>query len=159
MKFSGSIVDRLQMNSSGVSPSQCLETAEVTYGNEALEMGSELVMVVIVEALDGRVLDGAVHALDLAVGPWMLGLCQPVFDIVGLASAIERMTAPHSCWFCAVFWQIGKLDAVVGQNDLNLVGNGGHQGIEECTCRRSGGLFNELDESEHRSAADANVQI
>ena len=54
-------------------------------------------MVVIVEALAVRFLYGAVHALDLPVGPWMLRLCQPVFDIVGLAGAIERVTAPHGC--------------------------------------------------------------
>ena len=82
----------------GREPLQGVETtAEVIRGDEALKRGSELIVVVIVEALDGRVPYGAVHALDLAVGPWMLRLCQPVFDIVGLAGSIERMTAPDSC--------------------------------------------------------------
>jgi F0F1-type ATP synthase assembly protein I len=59
-------------------------TSEVVDGDEAFEMGSELVMAVIVEALDSRLLDSAVHPLDLIIGPGMLGLCQPVFDAVSL---------------------------------------------------------------------------
>ena len=34
---------------------------------EELEVGAQLVMVLVVVTLDGRVLEGAVHALDLAV--------------------------------------------------------------------------------------------
>lgn len=114
-------------------------------------------MVVVVEALDRRLLYGAVHALDLAVGPWMLWLCQPVFDIVGLAGSIERMPAPHGCRLRAVYRQIGKLDAIVGQNDLDLVGNGGHQSCKESPCRCRVGLFDELGEGELRGAVDANI--
>ena len=35
----------------------------------------------IVEALDGRILDGAVHPLDLAIGPGVLGLGQTMIDV------------------------------------------------------------------------------
>ena len=45
---------------------------EVVGGDEVVEMPSELIVVVVVEALDGCVLDGPVHALDLTVGPWMV---------------------------------------------------------------------------------------
>lgn len=79
------------------SPRGLETTAEVVRSDEASQMGSELIMVVIMESLDGRVLDRAVHALDLAGGPGMLRLCQPVFDIVGLAGSIERMPAPDGC--------------------------------------------------------------
>jgi hypothetical protein len=34
-----------------------------------------------VEPPDGSVLDGAVHAFDLAIGPRMLWLGQPVIDV------------------------------------------------------------------------------
>ncbi len=45
---------------------------------EELQVRPELIMAVVVVALDGRVLDGAVHPLDLAVGPGMfdLGSCK-----------------------------------------------------------------------------------
>lgn len=35
-------------------------------------MSAQLIVIVIVEALDGRVLDGSVHPLDLTVGPGMV---------------------------------------------------------------------------------------
>lgn len=53
----------------------CLEgAAEVAGCYEVLETGSQLNVAIMVEVLDGGVLDGAAHALDLAVGPRMFGL-------------------------------------------------------------------------------------
>lgn len=43
-------------------------------------MLAQAVMAFVVEALDGRVLDRAVHAFNLAVGPWVLWLCRSVID-------------------------------------------------------------------------------
>ena len=48
-------------------------------------MGSELIVAVVMEPFDRRVLDGEVQAFDLTVGPWVVGLGQPVLDAVGLA--------------------------------------------------------------------------
>lgn len=45
-----------------------------------------------VEGLDGRVLDGAVYSLDLAVGPGMLRLCGAMLDCFG-AGVFEGMRA------------------------------------------------------------------
>jgi hypothetical protein len=36
-------------------------------GDEVVEVSSQLIVAVVVEALDGGILDGAVHPLDLAV--------------------------------------------------------------------------------------------
>jgi hypothetical protein len=41
----------------------------------------ELIVALVVKAPDGGILDGAVHALDLAVGPRVPWLGQAVFDI------------------------------------------------------------------------------
>jgi hypothetical protein len=49
------------------------------------EMSSKLIMGFVVEALDGRILDGAVHALDLTIGPRVLGLGPAVIDVVASA--------------------------------------------------------------------------
>ena len=49
-------------------------------------------MAVVVEALDGRVLDGAVHPLDLTVGPGMLRLGQAMLDVVLGAGELEGMS-------------------------------------------------------------------
>ncbi len=50
-------------------------------------------MVVVVEALDCRILYSAVHSLDLAIGPRMTGLGQAMFDVEISASHLERVAA------------------------------------------------------------------
>ena len=47
-------------------------------------------MSIVMVALDGRFLDRAVHALNLAIGPRMLDLGQPMFDAILLAAHIEH---------------------------------------------------------------------
>ncbi len=64
---------------------------EVIGLDEVGEMAAELLVVVIVKSPDGCVLDGAVHAFDLAIGPRMLWLGQPVVDIGKGAGVFERM--------------------------------------------------------------------
>jgi hypothetical protein len=46
------------------------------------QVGSELVVCLIVIALDGDLLEGAVHPLDLAVGPRVIGFGRAVPDAV-----------------------------------------------------------------------------
>jgi len=52
-------------------------------------MSSKLVMGFVVEALDGRILDGAVHPLDLTIGARVLGLGQAVIAVVAGARYFE----------------------------------------------------------------------
>lgn len=59
--------------------------------NEVDDVRFRLRMAVVVIALHRRLLDGAVHALDLAIGPWMVQFGQPVLDPVCLADQFE----PH----------------------------------------------------------------
>lgn len=66
---------------------------EVVGGDEVVEMAAELVVAVVVVALDGRVLDRAVHPFDLTVGPRMVRLGQPMLDAMALAGPIEGMAA------------------------------------------------------------------
>ena len=54
-------------------------------------MATQLRVAVVVKAFHRGVLDGAVHALDLAIGPWMVRFGQPVLDPVRLTDHIE----PH----------------------------------------------------------------
>jgi len=52
-----------------------LESAPQIMGvDEVGEATAELVIRVVVKAFDGCVLDGAVHAFELAIGSWMLWL-------------------------------------------------------------------------------------
>lgn len=49
-------------------------------------MLSGLVVAVVMMAFDGGVLNGAVHPLDLTVGPGMIGFCEPMLDAVCLSA-------------------------------------------------------------------------
>ena len=63
--------------------------AEVVGVDEVVEVPAELVVGVVVEALDGGFLDRPVHAFDLTVGPGMARLGQPVIDVVLGAGIFE----------------------------------------------------------------------
>jgi hypothetical protein len=54
-------------------------------------MAAELVVVVIVIALDGCVLDRPVYAFDMPVGPRMVRFGQPKFNAVLVADLIETV--------------------------------------------------------------------
>ena len=68
-------------------------TGEVVGDDEVGEMASQLFMGLVVVALHSRFLERPVHSFDLAVGPGMVRLGEPMFDAVLSASAIERMAA------------------------------------------------------------------
>lgn len=57
------------------------------------------------------------------------------------------------------FGKSANWDAVVGQDNFDLVGNGGCQGIQEGARRYGGGFVREPGKGELRGAVDANVQI
>ena len=69
-------------------------TGEVVGDDEVGEMTSQL-LVGLVVALHSRFLERPVHSFDLAVGPGVVWLGEPMFDAVLSASSIERMAAPH----------------------------------------------------------------
>ena len=60
----------------------------------ALLLPLELGVGSVVVALDGRLLEGAVHPFDLAICPWMVWLGEPVFDAVLIADAVEHVSSP-----------------------------------------------------------------
>jgi hypothetical protein len=62
---------------------------EIIGGDEVLQVRSQLVVGCVEISFDGGVLDGAVHSFDLPVGPWVLGLCQPMVDVVLGAGVFE----------------------------------------------------------------------
>lgn len=54
-------------------------------------------------SLYGGILDGSVHALDLAVGSGMVGLGQPMLDPVKEAVPVEGMATEACRWPLPVF--------------------------------------------------------
>ena len=116
-------------------------------------------MAIVMIALDGGVLDGAVHPLDLPVGPWMVRLGEPVVDAVLTADLVEAMDA-HACGpAIAVFRQVGELDAIIGEDGVQVVGDCFEQRLQERDRGRTIGLVMKLDEGELRGAVDADIEV
>ena len=70
--------------------------------HEELEARPALVLGVVVAAFDGGLLDGAVHPLDLPVGPRVVPLGEPVLSARPIASTIVISAglnpAPAASW-------------------------------------------------------------
>ncbi len=65
---------------------------EVVGSDELVQVAAELVVGFVVEALDGGVLERAVHAFDLAICPRVFRLGQPVVDVILGAGVLEGMS-------------------------------------------------------------------
>jgi hypothetical protein len=93
------------------------------------EAGAPLGMVVMVVSPDGRLLDCAVHAFDLAVGPRVIGPGQAVLDCIGFADHVEA----HGPGLegVPVAGLFGDLDPVAGEDGVDLVGDGLRHAVKE----------------------------
>ena len=81
----------------GCSPSQSFQVfGEIVGGDEGQDMGLQAFQVVIMVGLHRGVLDRAIHPLGLTVGPWVVGLDQPVLDVVFEADAAKDLAAGGS---------------------------------------------------------------
>jgi hypothetical protein len=76
----------------GCEAFECLQpAAEIVGGDEVCEVALELIVAVVVVALDRCFLERAIPPLDLAVGPWMFWLGGAVVDIGHGASELKGM--------------------------------------------------------------------
>ena len=108
------MTERIELESLGLF---CSELADVLVGREAFEgleapgevvgadevgeMGSELVVGLVVEVFDNCLLDRAVHALDLSVGSGMFGLGEAMIDIVLSPGQLKGVRAPPRAPTCS----------------------------------------------------------
>ncbi len=134
-------------------------SGEVVGSEEVGQVSFELVMGVVEVALHRSVLDGPVHALDLPVGPRVVGLGEAVFDSMHETEPIERMSAEACRWSLAVLRQIGELDAVVGEHGMDAIRNGLDECFKERCCGSHIRLFDEFDHRELRGAVDGHEQV
>lgn len=75
----------------GLEPS-----SEIIDANEVSQMRLELLVAVVVVTLDGGLPDGAVHPLNLIVGPWMF--------LVGPRSMPFSWHRVSRIWSCITLW-------------------------------------------------------
>ena len=128
----------------------------------------ELVVAVVMVALDSGVLNGAVHSLDLAVGPRMPRLGQAMFD-VEVGTRCFKGVAPDGLVLRshrfdvfgrpAVSRRVGEMRPVVGQHGVDLVRQCGCEMLEEVGGYPARRLLVQLDESELRCSVDRHEEI
>lgn len=150
-------------------PLQGLEPAcEVVGGHEVGEVLPELVVAFVVEALDRGVLEGSIHALDLAVGPRVLGLGRAVVDVVTRTGKFEGMGSEALALGDGFLDQwdgrsaatrCGELDAVVGEHRVDFVGDSGDQAQQEVFGGRCRRRLMQFDEGELRRSIDGDEHV
>ena len=120
-------------------------------------MAAQLFVAVVVIAFDRRILDGAVHALDLAIGPGMVRLGQAMFDPVRLADQIEAHrpgmgSVPVPGLLC-------ELDTVVGEDRMHPVRHSLQKVFKELPRRLAVGFLDQLRHRELAGAVDGHAEI
>ena len=99
-------------------------------------------MAVVMVSFHRRVLNRSVHPFDLAVGPRVVGLRQPVLDPVCFAYHIEAHLPGRSS--VSVAGLICELNTVVSQDRVDAIGEGLEQIFEELPCSFAVCLVHEL---------------
>jgi len=113
---------------------------------------SQLIMAFVVVALNGSLFDRAVHPLNLAIGPRMVGFRQPMLDPIGVANHVEAHWSGIGS--VSVPGLLSELDAVICENSVDLIRHRFEHVLEEFPSSAPVGLFNELGHSELAGAVD-----
>jgi hypothetical protein len=95
---------------------------EIIGHQEGLQMLFQVVMSLIVILFHGGLFERAVHPFDLAIGPGMVGCGQPMVNPMLMTDAIKDMMKGLD-----IALPIGKLNTVIGEHRVDLVGYGGYQ--------------------------------
>ena len=89
---------------------ECLEpTSKIIGVHEVAQMSSQLIVTVVVVALDGSLLDSPFHPLHLTIGPRMFGLGQSMLDTALTADLVEAMNPKAGRPAIAIAQHIGEL--------------------------------------------------
>jgi hypothetical protein len=116
-------------------------------------MRAHLIMTI---PFDGSVLDRAVHPLDLAVGPRVVGFPQPMLDPIGFADHVEAHWPGIDG--VAVPWLLDELDSVVRQDGVDLVGHSLKHVLKEFPCGAPVSLVHQLANGERAGAVNADKE-
>jgi len=108
---------------------------EVEGSDEVSEARSQLVLVVVVVALHGGLVDSAVHALHLSVGQGMIELGEAVIDAMQKTDHVKRMTTEPGSWASAVLGKVGEPGAVVAEHGVEAVRNSGDECFQKSHSR------------------------
>ena len=114
----------------------------------------ELLVCSIVVAMYSCILQGADHALRLAVGPGMLRFREAMLNPVRGTNAVKEQGK-------GIFVPrlIGKLDAIIGQDGVDAIGHSRNEVTQELNRQWSGSLVEHLNVGELRGAVNSHKQI
>ena len=131
-------------------------------------MSLELSMRLVVVSAHGGFFEGTVHALDLAIGPGMIGFGKAVVDAVLGTSEFKSMSpedfAPGQSELdvgsggASVAWG-GEMSAVVREDGVDAIRNEFDELLEELRSRPTIGLRDELSEGELGSAINGDEEM
>jgi hypothetical protein len=99
---------------------------EVIGQQEAMQMRFQVVMGLVVIRVHGGLSERAVHVFDLAIGPRVAGLGQPMGDAMLLTDTIKNLLERID-----IALAVGELDALSSSYRVDSVGHGGDQVPEE----------------------------
>src|SRR5215475_3206811 len=106
----------------GRKTTQCLElTTKVVGGDEVGQVTTQLVMGFVVVAFDGRFLECTVHQLALTIGPRGVGSGQAVLNAVCSTDFVGGMDTMAGDIAVADARQVGGLETVICQHNVNSV--------------------------------------
>lgn len=143
-------------------------SGEVVGMDEVGEMLPEVFVGLVVEAFDGGFLKGSVHALDLAIGPGVLGLGEAVVDVGFGAGELKGVGAEE---FSPLERQLdlrsggtpiagrSEMHSVISEHGMDLVRHSLEKRIQEVGRNPLSGLLMHLHENELGSAVDGDQKI
>ena len=116
----------------GCEASQGLQATPVVIGvYEDLKVLPQFGVGVVMVAFDGGLFDRSVHPLDLAIGPRVVRLGEAVLDAAFAADLVEAVDAIASSPAIPVARQVGALDAIIGQDRVQVVRDCFEPGFQE----------------------------
>ena len=101
---------------------------------------------------------GAVHALNLAVGPGMVRFGEPVLDAVFPAAHVEHVGGVTRGWAIGISCRERELNAVIGQHGVDFVGDRFDKGRQEGRRGHAVCFFSELGEGEFAGPVDGHEE-
>jgi hypothetical protein len=143
-------------------------SGEVVGIYEVGEMFSEVLVSLVVEALDGGFFERAIHAFDLAVGPRVFWFGEAVVDVGFGAGELEGMSAEAFSVLESEFdlggsrttiAGRGDVDSVVGEHTMDRTGDGGEERVQKVGRNPLRGLLMHLDKGELRGAVDRDHKV
>ena len=124
---------------------------------EVGEVLAKLLVSVVTIALYGGVLERPVHSFDLPVGLGVIWLGQAMFDAI-LTAGCQR-DGPDTGQWPDLFWASQRTDAVIGEHDFDLVGDGFDELLKERSRHRRIGHFKKAGKGDLRCSIDGDKQI